>query len=259
MPAALALLLGLAACGEAPRETRAPASGTRAAVPAPTSGAVHADGAEPPDRTPWPPLVAGVSFCASDDEPKALACARGRAWRHGDSLVIRPDSGPVLVDLERPDTGGTVYEHHTYAGAIVGRAIEHVVSDAAYESSDTRIVDGRSGRSVGAIGPPLLSPAGDRFAASAMSLETCEGRNGLEIWRLTDSIPVREFALDAYDCKTDTGWGPTDLAWQSADTLALTAVLAPNDSLARQRGITERWPVTLVRSAAGWRVMGLRR
>src|SRR5689334_2641451 len=42
-------------------------------------------------------------YCTAQDEATALACSHGRAWRSGDTLFVRPDSGKVLTFVERTD------------------------------------------------------------------------------------------------------------------------------------------------------------
>lgn len=42
------------------------------------------------------------------------------------------------------------------------------------------------------------------------------------VWRLTDSIPMREWRLTSFDCRTQSGWGATDPHWIGDDTIELT-------------------------------------
>lgn len=238
----LLLACAVAGCGEAARDARQPDSAT----PPVTVVAATAN----------PPVApTATSYCADEDEARALACSRGTAWRIGDSLVVRLGGGSKWARVERPDTGGTGYTHYTYHGTVLGQRTLHVITEQLYEMRTTYLVDGQTGKSAVSIGEPVLAPAGSRFAAAAMSLSTCDGVDGLEIWRLTDSLPVRELALAPFDCDHETGWAPSEVAWRAADTLTLVANLAPADSGARGTGTRERRPALVVRDSRGWRLL----
>ena len=243
-PIALAWLL--VSCGKANRDDE-----PRAATPRGTAQLSALKTDTIPGRT-----VARVpsAYCTSDDETEALACARGSAFRHGDSLAIQLASGQTLVRVDAPDEG-TSFAHYTYRGAIRSKAMFHVVDEQLYELTSTYLIDARSGGRTAIIGDPVVDAGGTRLAAAAMSLSSCEGKDGLELWRLTDSIPAREFSVEPFDCRDEKGWAPSDLAWRSADTLAFVANLAPADSVARDAGTRDRRPALVVRNGRAWHLV----
>lgn len=167
---------------------------------------------------------------------------------------MRLANGELLVQVEAPDVG-TSFAHYTYRGTLRSHGVSHVIDEQLYELTSTYLVDARSGRRAVLIGDPVVDAAGDRFAAAAMSLSSCDGKDGLEIWRMTDSIPVREFSLEPFNCRNETGWAPSDLGWRSADTLAFVANLAPADSVARDAGTRDRRPALVVRDARSWHLV----
>jgi hypothetical protein len=64
------------------------------------------------------------------------------------------------------------------------------------------IVDTRTGRTLGDLDSPVLSPNSTRFATTADGWDNCSEANGplVEVWRMTDSLPVREWHLQPFDC-----------------------------------------------------------
>lgn len=247
LPIALTWLL--VSCGEVARDGEPRVASPPTAHGVAQSTALKTDTA--PDRTVTP---APSAYCTSDDETEALACARGSAFRHGDSLAIQLASGKTLVRVDVPDEG-TSFAHYTYRGAIRSTVMFHVVDEQLYELTSTYLIDARSGGRTAIIGDPVVDAEGTRLAAAAMTLSSCEGKDGLEIWRLTDSIPAREFSVEPFDCRDERGWAPSDVAWRSADTLAFVANLAPADSVARNAGTRDRRPAFVVRDARAWHLV----
>lgn len=239
----------LVSCGEAAHDGEPKVASPPTARGGAQSAALKPDTA--PDRTAAPVPSA---YCTSDDETQALACAQGSAFRHGDSLGIQLANGKTLVRVEAPDEG-TSFAHYTYRGAIRSKVMFHVVDEQLYELTSTYLIDARSGGRTVIIGDPVVDAEGTRLAAGAMSLSSCEGKDGLEIWRLTDSIPAREFSVEPFDCRDERGWAPSNVAWRSADTLAFVANLAPADSVARDAGTRDRRPAFVARDGRAWHLV----
>jgi hypothetical protein len=214
-----------------------------------------------------PLLAAGV--CTNENEAEALACARGRAWRHEDTLFVRPDSGPVITYREHPSTispegvEGTDAASYQYVGAVVGRpGLYHLVRERLYEMENLMALNGRTGRHEVILDLPLLSPDGTRLAASTPMMECEQGDSGLEVWRMTDSTLVNEFRILPLDCSHYTGWAPSEVTWISPDTLRFIAnVVTPAEPAEghltpdHAESVTPR-PARLVRSGSGWTVVG---
>jgi hypothetical protein len=78
----------------------------------------------------------------------------------------------------------------------------------------------------------VVSPGGRRFASSQMAMQICEGITVLEIYRVTDSIPVREWGIEPFNCATNAGWGASDQAWVAPDTLRFTRYDLPSSKAA---------------------------
>lgn len=247
VPFALTWLL--ASCGGAAHDGEPGAASPPAARGVRQSAALKTDTA-PQATTPR----VSSAYCTSDDETDALACAQGSAFRHGDSLGIQLASGKTLVRVETPDEG-TSLAHFTYRGAIHSTVMFHVIDEQLYELTSTYLINARSGSQTAIIGDPVVDAGGTRLAAAAISLSSCEGKDGLEIWRLTDSVPAREFSVEPFDCRDEKGWAPSDLAWRSADTLAFVANLAPADSVARDAGTRDRRPALVVREGHAWHLV----
>ncbi len=164
-------------------------------------------------------------YCSSDSEELALTCADGSVVRHDDTLLVQTASGPMaLVNVDgRDDEQRT--ESYTYVGTLRSHGVHHVIGHTGYEFSQMNLYSGASGRAVAIAAPPVAGPGERYFATAELGLNVCEANtSNLEIWRLTDSLPLREWNLEPWDCGKETGWGPSSPTWVSADTLRFTHV-----------------------------------
>lgn len=202
----------------------------------------------------------------SDDETAALRCSLGRAWRSDSTLLVRADTGRPLSWLSHGPSrfDGDDGQEWSYAGALTGPlGLYHILRGRFYESETYTLVNGRTGRAADLVDATLaLSPDGVHFAVSVFD-DVCEGEAALELWRLTDSVAVRELRIDPYDCSHDRGWGPSDLVWQGPDTLRFVAhevlgdVTDPSAEHAIANHPVRDRPGLIVRSLAGWTLVGL--
>lgn len=128
----------------------------------------------------------------------------------------------------------------------------HVIDIQGYESGAVELINGVTGNSVTVADHPILSPDGSRFAVAAASYETCEGRTQLDVWRIAEPLPVREWTVEPFDCGRDTGWWPVDVRWRSADTVSFLRSALRADSLRRRGGESDATRAWLVRRAGVW-------
>jgi len=184
-------------------------------------------------------------ICRDSVESRAIACANGVARRAGHTLVLRLRSGRearFIDDTAREADGGY------YFNGRLGRSRFLLVESWGHETYPTwSVVNDSTGRRVDGLYEPVVSPDALRFAGTAEGWDNCtEGDGpGLEIWRLTDSVPVRELRWRPWDCSHFAGWGPTAARWRGADTVAFIVRHA--------RSATTRTGV-VVRSGVSWRV-----
>ena len=237
----LALLLAVGACDSRPAPRRARDLATPRAATAPT--VVPAGG----------PVEAMEPACADSVESGALACAEGAVVRRGDSLAIMLVDGRSIYRVDNR-LMGDAFVSFTYAGRFGGSSgtpTFHMLDITGPESVAVELINARTGDSVVVADRPLLSPDGARFALATMDLETCEGTNLLEVWRITGDRPVREFTLEPYDCTRNRGWGASDLEWIAADTLGF---VRHSHRKSRQADIADYDTASarLARGAAGW-------
>jgi hypothetical protein len=193
-----------------------------------------------------------AGWCRDSVESRAIACSRGVARRSGDTLTIRLANGKLATFIEQ---GGELPGGYHYAGRIGARGF-HIVRSEGFETPPTWLfVDPRDGRRISASDEPIYSPDGARFVtAAAPDWNNCTERDhpSMDVWRFTDSLPVLEWRLDPFSCRTGNGWGPTDPRWRGADTIDFSRndeVSAGNSRTYRRRALVA------VRSAAGWRVV----
>jgi hypothetical protein len=238
----LALVLAVGACADTRSGSR---SSRRAATPRPTSAAtvVPAGG----------PIETVEAACGDSLESGALHCAEGAVVRRGDTLAIMLHDGRTVHRVENRLMGDD-FVSFAYAGRLGGSSgtpVFHIIDITGPESWATELINARTGDSVVVADRPLLSPDGARFALARMDLETCEGGNLLEVWRITGDVPVREFTLEPYDCTRDRGWGASDLEWISRDTLGLLRSTRWK-AAQRARADYDTTSARLVRGASGW-------
>ena len=204
------------------------------------------------------PVMAGRSAEAvQQGEQRALSQRLGSVRRVGDTLFIRVASGAESTFVDNPVDNDT-YVKFTYVGTVANGALHHI-DVQGWESGGSMLVSATSGRKIWIPGPPVVSPDGRRFASSQMAMQICEGITVLEIYRVTDSIPVREWGIEPFNCATNVGWGASDQVWLSPDTLRFTRYeLSPLkgpglDSAGGPPYPTQR--MLVVHAGAGWRMV----
>ena len=136
-------------------------------------------------------------------------------------------------------------------GGDNGTPAFHILDVRTYEGGAIELINAATGDSLLLRGVPLLSPDGARFA-TVQEPDACELASELEIWRVTGDKPVREFNLRPFDCDTGGGWGPSDVAWRSRDTITLVRNRLPADSARRANGEHDTTRALLVRAAGTW-------
>lgn len=259
-------LAGVACGGSAPRSADSASAGrpvavAPSAVPAAATAVPVAAAAVPVVATaaPGPPLeipapIRVGPYCSSDGEELALQCADGLAARHADTLLVQTVTGPVaLVNVDgRDDEQQT--EYYRYVGTLRAHGVHHVIHHSAYELGQLDLYSGVTGRAVDIASAPMIGPDGRYFATAQVGLDACEDNTPkLEIWRLADTTAVREWNVEPWDCRKDTGWAPSDVRWVSADTLRFTHV-DPAEPSAPGTPVIERTKhgAMVVRRGARW-------
>jgi hypothetical protein len=198
------------------------------------------------------PPKASLGVCFDKEPEHGLRCSPADVRRVGSTLFIRLGSGRELTFVD--DSVGEAPGGTYYVGRI-GSLPLHVLAFYGHEAPPTYFVmSGRDGRAI-TIGDntPLFSPDSTSFAVDSPNWDNCTEDSGasLSVWRLTDSLPVREWGIDSGDCDQKRGWGATDLEWRSRDTLSFTE----NDLSHGEREQHETKRVLLVRDGATWRIV----
>ena len=194
--------------------------------------------------------AAPLRTCLDSIEPRALVCSNGAARRVGDTLFIKLDTAERrMLDFSRGDNA----QEFRYVGRI-GRARFHVVAEHGYEGPPEAIlINPHGGRDRTVIGVVKASPDGERFVTAEAYWNDCEDLPVMEVWRLTDSIPVLDWRLKPNSCETDKGWGAVDPKWRSADTLDFFRSHLVSSAGGGRYG---RDPMAAVRDNHGWRLIG---
>jgi hypothetical protein len=239
----LALVLAVGACADTRPGSR---SSRRAATPIPRPAPIAT-------VSPSGPVELVEASCSDTLESGALRCAEGAAVRRGDTLAIMLHDGRTVQRLDNRLVGDA-FVSFAYAGRLGGSSgtpVFHMLEVQGPGSWAVELINARTGDSVVVADRPLLSPDGARFALARMDLETCEGGNVLEVWRITGDLPMREFTLEPYDCTQNKGWGASDLEWISRDTLGLLRNTHWK-AAQRARADYDTTSARLTRGASGW-------
>jgi hypothetical protein len=194
-----------------------------------------------------------IAFCTDTSEALAMRCATGVASRSGDTVIIRLSNVGAAKRVDDP-TEGAAYRRYYYAGRFGGdngAPAFHILDVRNMTGGAIELINAATGDSLVVRGVPLLSPDGARFAA-VEEPDACELPTQLEVWRVSGDKPVLEYSLDSFDCMKSTGWGPSEPAWRSRDTLTLLRAFLPADSLRRQNGERDTARALLVRRAGAW-------
>jgi hypothetical protein len=130
----------------------------------------------------------------------------------------------------------------------------HILETLGAQSAGVELVNARTGDSVRVSGFPVPSPDGARFATVPLGRDDCKSESQLEIWRLAEDAPLREWSLVLDDCAGHGGYA-TDLAWRSPDTLTVLRERATADGPRRkrlERGARDTVRLLVVRGLRGW-------
>jgi hypothetical protein len=176
----------------------------------------------------------------------------------GDTLVIALDSGSVRR-VNKPEDGDSHAEYR-YVGRVGrGPGTLHVIERKGWEDASVELINARTGAVALLRALPVMSPDATRFTVVVDlgmgtwdRVTTCFGQSEVTVWRMTDSVPVKEFAVDAFDCNTGRGWGPSAPVWRSADTISFMRKTFSRDPAARVKGAVDSSRATLVREPSGW-------
>jgi hypothetical protein len=203
-------------------------------------------------------------------EARALLCSGQTGRRVGDTLIVRLESGGEMRFVE--DTKSEAPGGFRYAGRI-GRAPFHVIESSGHETYPTWILLNTRGQRIVAADSPIVSPDTTRFATGGTGWDNCSEANGasLDVWRLTDSLPVREWRVETQTCKTRPGrsigadaaggWGATNLHWRASDTLEfLRNDVVVKDTMPNALNPVEyrTRPMLAVHDRKGWRILDVR-
>lgn len=135
-------------------------------------------------------------------EAAVIHSTEGRVERNGPELILRAANGTsqVIADQEQCGNNGqpadeTQCEYHQLAAYLPDRHA-FIVKNSNFEGGSVTWIDERTGQSVGVEGEPHLSPDGGRF----LSLDASqEHPYVIQIWRLTDAMPVLEWESPPID------------------------------------------------------------
>ena len=227
----------------APRHSLLAARGAAAPTPAAALG--------PVDNTPE---LAVDAACSDSVESAALRCAEGAASRHGDTLAIALTEGGTVTRIDEANAGeqSVSYGYAGRIGGASGTPVFHLVDMTSGDGYTVELINARTGDSLSVTGHPLLSPDGTRFAVAAIDLDSCDGSNALEVWRVTGDVPVRELSLQPWDCVKRTGWGASQIEWTARDTLDVLRNMPSRDAARRRAGGIDSSHVRFVRGVTGW-------
>jgi hypothetical protein len=198
------------------------------------------------------------AWCADSVEAKALACSQRTARRSGDTLFLRLDSGR---DTAITNVIGEEDVNYKYLGRI-GRKHAHLIEQFGGDHPPRFFVmNSRTGNWITARGMPVMSPDAERFAAANDEWDCAEAPDQrLEVWRFSDSVPIREWKLETLRCEADgttAGWAAVTPRWRAADTLEFMRLERPASAPAESaRGDSYvRRPAVAANGRDGWRMI----
>ncbi|MDF1505834.1 hypothetical protein PYV61_22975 [Roseisolibacter sp. H3M3-2] len=188
-------------------------------------------------------MLAPLALLAACAAERPAAAGPAPVSRDGLALTIRPDSSAPVVLVDDTTSEGFDYVRHEYAGRLAGTSF-HVVALSHYEGSGWLLVHARTGRRVGVDARPVVSPDGARLATASMDLVAEFDPTRLAVLRLDGDSAVVEWSHEP------GRWGPSDVRWVGADTLAFVAHhVGPGDPepVRRSAGL-------VVRAGGRWRL-----
>ena len=155
----------------------------------------------------------GISIIDSE-EASAVLTSHGKAARACGELRIRLLNGKTA--LFRDDTtAGMKFGLYRYVGYLPP-IHSHVIHRYPYEGTGAFIiVDDSTGASRIVFGMPVASPDGKRFVLTSMEDEAGYDPGMIEIWRIVDRRPEKEFSYN-----TDgSPWQASDPVWVDSSTV----------------------------------------
>jgi len=188
-----------------------------------------------------------------------FVCSDGSVERRGDTLYIRRASGATVHFVDQ--STGEAPGGYTYVG-LVGHPAYHLVQSNGHEAVPSYIlVSPATGRQVSGLDSTAWSPDSTRIATVAESWDNCSegGLGRIAIWRLTDTLPVREYEETPWRCERGAAWAPTDPRWTDSRSVEFTRVDFPaaneGEAMPAQR-LWKKRRVRLVLEAGRWVPIG---
>jgi hypothetical protein len=127
----------------------------------------------------------------------------------GRELRVRFANGQTGVYLTQGEERGTF----RYLGYLKPMRA-HVINERGMEGNGAfYVLDDSTAHSTKVWGKPVLSPDGTRFVLMSMSGFADYDSNLIEVWRVVDRKPDREFSLEPED------YEPSDPVWRDSTTI----------------------------------------
>ncbi len=186
-----------------------------------------------------------------------MIMSNGLARQRGDTLYVRATNDTVVTFVNRLDEEDDALSFE-YKGMIAKGRL-HRIDVESIIGPYTEYVHTQTGARFRTVGWPVISPDGARLASSSWGTAVCNARPRLEIFRLTDSLPAIELAVESRICVDQTASPPPVVEWLSPDTLAFVGyVYVPTRRPRMSDADTGRLipnPKLAVRSGDRWRVV----
>jgi hypothetical protein len=147
-------------------------------------------------------------------EASAVRTSNGKAERACGTLRIRLLNGQIAVFKDDTTAGGKfgLYRYVQYLTPIHS----HVIHRYPYEGTGAFIiVDDSTGASRIVFGVPVVSPDGKRFVLTSMEDEAGYDPGMIQIWRIVDRRPEKEFSYDTEGSR----WQASDPVWVDSSTV----------------------------------------
>ena len=212
----------------------------------------------PPPRVDLEPLCRGLANsydCGQAIERHQLRRAPQLFSRAGDTLTVHlaDHQGATFVDRDVEDEAGVAY---TYREFIPGVAY-HLIHAHLYEGTAFLLIGHRTGDVARLQALPVFSPDLGRFATASEDLDARYNATEIQIWRITQRSPVREWSHEPAGnpvALTPDAWGPTNLRWISSTEIRVQKVTLDPETLQRALGDD----VVIRRAGGRWAIQGNR-
>jgi len=211
------------------------------------------------ESRPDTPHAAVAQVCQDTVESRALRCSLGAAVRSGDTLTISLTTGHLVRFVNQ--SGEAPYGYQ-YVGRFGGGRFEVIERSGGETYPLAVFVNRQTGQRVTVGREMVFAPDSQRFVATDDDWNNCTDLNqpGMRIWRMTDSIPVLEWALEPFDCRSSfNGWGPTSPKWRGSDTLDFVRneMRTADTAAVILKPVYSKRPAQAFRDSKGWRVRPL--